>query len=122
MELYHLDELHPNLAAQFYYQAAVVYGKNGRKERALIELENFENCVIGLLESPKILLSRDTYFDRLEEWIERLPLGDMAPRDKSFAKQSALQALSHPAFLDLKENEEFQRIYSHILEGGKTNA
>ena len=122
MELYHLDELHPNLAAQFYYQAAVVYGKNGRKERALIELENFENCVIGLLESPKLLLSGDTYFDRLEEWIERLPLGDMAPRDKSFAKQSALQALSHPAFLDLKENEEFQRIYSHILEGGKTNA
>lgn len=70
----------------------------------------------------KILLSGDTYFDRLEEWIERLPLGDMAPRDKSFAKQSALQALSHPAFLDLKESEEFQRIYSHILEGGKTNA
>lgn len=122
IELYRLNDLHPNLAAQFYYQAAVIYGVNGRNERALIELGRFEKCVCALLDSTQSLLHGDDYFDRLEEWIERLPLGDMAPRDKSFAQQSALQALSHPAFAALKETEEFKRIYSHISEGGRENA
>ncbi|MDO5336338.1 MAG: helix-turn-helix transcriptional regulator [Eubacteriales bacterium] len=122
MELYHLEKLHPNLAAQLYYQTAIVYGRNGKKEEAVAELTGFERCVCFLLRDKQILLHGDAYFDRLDEWIERLPLGDAPPRKRQFARQSALQALSHPAFADLQEAEEFQRIYRHISQGGKENA
>ena len=118
MELYCLDELHPNMAAQFYYQAAVMYGINGQKKRTLKELEHFEKCVCIILDRPQILLSGDDYFDRLGEWIERLPLGDMLPRDKTFVRQSALQGLEHPVFSDLRETEAFKKICSHISDEG----
>lgn len=122
MELYHLEKLHQNLAAQLYYQMAVFYGTKGKSKEALEELSGFEKCVCPILENEQFALHGDAYFDRLDEWIERLPLGDMTPRDKHFAKQSALQALSHPAFTILKENNHFKQIYHHILEGGDKNA
>lgn len=121
IELYQLRELHPNVSAQFYYQAAVVYAVNGRKEDAITELKQFGACISSILEDSQSLLHGDSYFDRLDEWIEQLPLGDMAPRNLDFARQSALQALSHPAFADIKEREEIQSIYAHINKGGKEN-
>lgn len=122
MEVYHIDGLHPNLAAQFYYQAAAVYGGHGESEKALTELRGFERCVCTILSDPNSLLHGDEYFDCLDEWIERLPLGDMAPRKIHFARQSALQALSDPTFNALRDKEAFKTIYSHILEGGKEHA
>lgn len=118
MELYHLEELHPNQAAQFHYQAAVVYAMNGKNDGALTELENFGRCACSLLDGTQSLLHGDDYFDRLEEWIERLPLGDMMPRDGSFVQQSILQALEYPAFSALKETKKFKKLYSFIERGG----
>ena len=122
MELYHLEELHLNLASRFYFQAALVYAANGREEETLAELEHFAKCVCAILDAHQSLLHGDAYFDCLEEWIESLPLGNMAPRDLKFSKQSALQALSHPSFTAVKDTERFQQIYRHISKGGKENA
>lgn len=110
MELYHLESLHPNLAAQFHYQCAVVYGINGREEEALAALGCFGNCVEKLLNTEQIRLHGDAYFDLLDEWIERLPLGGMPPRDKSFIRQSLQEPLAHPAFDGIREREEFRRL------------
>lgn len=117
MELYHLGTFHPNMAAQFQFQSAVVYAVNGRKEETLAALHRFERCVDRLLEAEQIELHGDEYFDRLDAWIDRLPLGNMAPRDKSFIRQSLREALSHPAFGGLKEQEEFQRLVSRLTGG-----
>ena len=117
IELYQLNQLHPNLAAQFYYQAALVYGANGKSEEALAELKEFAGCVCTIFDARQRLLHGDKYFDRLDEWIDRLPLGDMAPRDLSLARQGTLQALSHPAFAAIKSRDEFQNIYTQIAEG-----
>lgn len=117
IELYQLKQLHPNLAAQFYYQAALVYGANGKSEEALAELKEFAGCVCTIFDARQRLLHGDKYFDRLDEWIDRLPLGDMAPRDLSLARQGTLQALSHPAFAAIKSRDEFQNIYTQIAEG-----
>ena len=114
LEVYRVNSLHPNQAAQFYYQAAVVYAANAKKEKALEELEHFKKCVSALLNCEKMLLHGDDYFDRLDIWIESLPLGDSAPREKVFARQNALQALSHPAFSSLQDSEEFQKIYHYF--------
>lgn len=115
IEAYQLEQLHPNLAAQFYYQAAVVYGINGKKREALGALRSFGKCVGRLLEAEEIVLHGDGYFDLLDTWIDRFPLGSMMPRDRSFIRQSIQEALRHPAFKDLEGTGEFQRIM-HLQE------
>ncbi|MDY3917706.1 MAG: XRE family transcriptional regulator, partial [Candidatus Limivivens sp.] len=122
LKLYEIDRLHPNAAAQFYYQAALLYAAGAAEEMALKKLEQFAICVCKLLDSGEILLHGDAYFDRLDEWIERLPLGAQAPRHRAFAEQSALEALSRPEFDALRETERFQKICRHIVEGGHCHA
>jgi len=113
MELYNLEALHPNAAAQFLFQSAVVYAANGRDTEALATLRRFEKCVDRLLEEqPK--LHGDEYFDRLDAWIDRLPLGSMAPRDGSFIRQSLRASLAHPAFDRIREKEEFRRFANRV--------
>lgn len=118
MEVYRLESLHPNLAAQFHYQSAVVFALNRKDEEALESICHFEKCIKELLGAEQIVLHGDEYFDLLDEWIERLPLGDMAPRDKSFVRQSIREALSHPAFEGIKDNKDFQR----LMKGGEDHA
>lgn len=122
LEIYKIDTLHPNLAAQFYYQAAVVYASEKENGKALEKLEGFETCVCSLLSSERMILHGDEFFDRLEEWIDQLPLGEQAPRDMVFARQNALAALSHPVFSELNGTEKFRNIYCHISEGGNEYA
>ena len=90
MEAYLLEKLHPNLAAQFHYQAAVMYAAVGEEEEALKALFLFEKCVDGLLRAERVVLHGDEYFDRLDAWIE--------------------------AFEALKENADFQKILQHFAK------
>ena len=122
MELYHLDTLHPNVAAQFQFQSAIVYAVNGREEEALAALRRFEKCIDKLFQPEQSGLHGDGYFNQLDAWIDRLPLGSMAPRDKSFIRQSLREALVYPAFDSLKEKEEFQKLVYRLTEGGGENA
>lgn len=117
IELYHLEALHPNLAAQFHFQSAIVYAVNGREEETLAALHDFERCVDRLLNAKQIKLHGDEYFDRLEAWIECLPLGSMEPRDRSFIRQNLRGALAHPAFDRFREQEEFQRLVNRVTGG-----
>lgn len=122
MELYHLETLHPNVAAQFQYQSALFFALNGREEEALAALHRFEKCVDSLLRTEQIELHGDEYFDQLDVWIDRLPLGSMPPRDKSFIRQNLREALAHPGFESLKGQNEFQRLVRRLEEGGEENA
>ncbi len=122
MGQFHLQQLHPNLAAQFYYQSAVFYAQNGKNKDAVNALGCFEKCVNMLLRAEKIVLHGDSYFDLLHEWIESLPLGEMAPRDRNFVGQSVQEALLHPSFEGIQTNREFQRLRSRMTEGGRNHA
>lgn len=108
LALYKVEALHPNQAAQFYYQAAVVYGLHGKNGEALDMLRRFGACVDALYKAEVPSLHGDSYFHLLDAWIERLPLGGMAPRDRSFITSSLREAFSHPAFDGIKETAEFQ--------------
>ncbi len=110
MEQYQLERLHPNMAAQFHYQTAVVYAANGKGGEAMQALRLFELCIDRLLREEEIVLHGDEYFDRLDEWIEGLPLGDMAPRSRKFISQNLWASLNHPAFEGIKENPNFKRM------------
>lgn len=122
MELYRLEALHPNIAAQFQFQCTVVYMANGKEESALAALGRFEKCVNNLLDADPIVLHGDSYFNRLDAWIDRLPLGNMIPRDKSFIRHSLQESLSHPVFDSLRKKEEFQRLVHRLTGGGEKNA
>lgn len=116
IDLFHLEQLHANLASQYYYQAALTYAEHEDTAHAMEMLRRFVCCVNSLLSRERITLHGDSYFDRLEQWIDQLPLGDMAPRDKVFARQSALAALSHPAFSSLEEMPEFRSLYQRLSD------
>lgn len=115
IDQYRLEELHPNLAAQFHYQTAAVYAANGEAEEALEALGHFKNCTDRLLRDEKAVLHGDEYFDRIDAWIDGLPLGDMAPRSRKFISQNLQAAFSHPVFEGLKERPDFQRIVRHFI-------
>ena len=115
------DSLHPNVAAQFYFQAAVVYASNEKEEEMLEVLYHFEKCVVQLLKEKQTELHGDEYFYLLDEWISRLPLGSMTPRDTGFVRQNMKECLAHPAFAGFTENREFQRLVYRLTEGGERN-
>lgn len=117
IQVFGLEELHPNLAAQYYYQAALAQVLAGEKEGAFKMLRGFERCIGILLDQEEILLHGDRYFDRIEEWIGQLSLGSMAPRDRAFIRQNVLEALSHPSFETLKESTAFQEMYRRLSGG-----
>ncbi len=116
LELYQLEELHPNLSAQFHYQSAVFFAARGKKEEALEALLCFEKCVGRLLRAEEVKLHGDGYFDLLDTWMERLPLGSMAPRDRSFIITSVREGMAHPAFDSIRGQQEFQRLMRSLLE------
>jgi transcriptional regulator with XRE-family HTH domain len=114
-QAYRLEQLHPNVMAQFHYQAALLMTAFGEHEQALERLDAYAKTVRGLLGVDRLLLHGDDYFHRLDSWFETLALGANPPRDKTLVRQSVLQSLSHPAFEPLRGTLEFQTIQK-VLE------
>lgn len=119
MRLYDLNTLHPNCAAQFYYQAALTCLAQGKKKLALEKLSQYGEVVRYLLDKNHAYLHGDAYFDRLEEWIEKLELGAMPPRNITLVARSVMQTLDHPLFGALAGDAEFERIKKSLEEGVK---
>lgn len=116
---YLLDELHPNVMAQFYYQAALTFMACGEHKKALEKLGAYERTICFLMSGDNISLHGDAYFDRIDIWIENLALGANPPRDKVLAARSALQALEHPAFEAVRNTAEYKRIRANLSKGVK---
>lgn len=110
VEAYRLEQLNPNVTAQFHYQAAILLTAFGEREQALSRLRAYARTVRGLLGGDRLYLHGDDYFHRLDPWFETLALGANPPRDKALVRQSALQSLSHPSFDPLRDAPEFQAI------------
>ena len=106
IEDWQLAQLHPNISAQYFYQAALTCMELQRPERALPYLRRFADTVAALLCGAPILHG-DAFFDRLEPWIARMELGGDAPRRLRLAAQDAVRALRHPAFAPLRADAAF---------------
>ena len=123
-EVYDLEHLHSNVIALFYYQGAITYCIHDRKTEALQLLQKFVYCVEQILQGDVVNLHGDTYFDKLDIWIEQLDLAGNAPRDKKIICESGMQALRHPAVAILEKEESYQfmekqlaGIYERICNG-----
>ena len=107
---YGLTKLNPNAIAQFAHQAAVSYAVCGEKEKAVSCVGRYVDCIEELLSTPEILLREDAYFNRMNEWFERLDSGPYAPRSRQLVIESLGQTLEHPAFALLEGDAEFLRL------------
>ena len=118
IQLYNLNKLHPNSAANFYYQAALVYITHSKKEKALEKLNKYVEAVRSVF-TDHLMLRSDSYFDKLDEWFNKLDLGASPPRNMQLVAKSTLQSLEHPLFDVLQGDIEFQKIYRKLAEGVK---
>lgn len=94
IELYEVDQLHPNLSLQFYLSAALVFAEQEKSHLMFAYLTQYVRvCEESLFP---IELKGDAYFYLLDDWIEELDLGASPPRDDQIIKESMRSALSLP--------------------------
>lgn len=118
METFDLEHLHPNTAAIYHYQAAVIYCTRLNVKEALERLGKYVSVICYLLEEDHLKLRGDNYFYCLDEWFENAGLGSGPPRDRLIILESAIQTLDHPAFGILKQEMQFQHL-KRVLTGEK---
>lgn len=119
LQLYKLDKLHPNTAAQYYYQAAIVYTTYGEFDEAVKSLDKYADCAFELLQEDNFHLHGDEYFNRLDEWIDKLELGAMPVRDRKSVISDVLASIEMEMFAPLKDNPKYKLIQIKLKEGLK---
>ena len=92
-----------------------MYSTRDEKEKALRYLKRFEEAIEILLEGKEIIIRGDSYFTKLEQWLQEQELGGNSPRDKKVIWDSAIQAFSHPAFVILEKEESFVRMKENLI-------
>lgn len=108
-----LEHLNPNIALQFHCQAAAFYCVNEMQDQALVELELFVDGSLAFLDKG-FCLHGNEYFDRLDQWFEKLDLGTEPVRDKAMVFTSVEQGVELPVFSSLFEREEYCRMKRKI--------
>lgn len=119
IETYDLEKLHPNITAQFLYQAAIVCCIHGKMEEALEKIKRYAVCVVDLLDSVPLILHGDSYFDAIDKWFEENALDVRAPREKKVIFDSVVQSLNHPVFAVLENEKEYQNIKKVLVGKGE---
>ena len=112
---YDLIHLNGNCIALFWYQAAIMYCTQGKKEKAITYIENFVEAIENLLAEDVLIFHGDSYFTKLDQWIQEQELGGSPPRDKKVIWDSAIQAFDHPAFAVLAEEKAFIEMKEEIV-------
>lgn len=96
IDLFEVDQLHPNLSLKFYF-AVGQYAASKDDERLCKQyITRFTNVVTNNLFPFK--LKGDAYFDLLDEWFDTLDLGSAPLRKDVMIRESILQTLKHPSF------------------------
>lgn len=107
IDLFQLDSLHFNVAAQFLMTAAVYFCQSGQETEALAMLERYIRCCTS--QTFPIALHGDAYFPAVDGWLaEELSLGTLAPRADATVRESILETLTeNPAFASLSGHPRF---------------
>lgn len=116
-----LEHLNPNAAAVYHYQAALALCALGepenvqQKEAILDHLEKFTLFSKAVLKDG-VKLHGDSFFSRLDGWIERLDLGGEGVRDRKLVQRSAKEALENPVFQILREPKRIEALKNQFTE------
>lgn len=109
-DAYKLEELNFNSMVLLYYQMAIIYCQHGKKAKALEMLKKFIYLTDAFLQGEENPMHGDAYFNALNAWLEKAPLGGRAPRDKKIIYDSMVSVFDTQAFDVLEEEEEYQKL------------
>lgn len=118
-EAYQMEKFLGNHVVLLHYQMAIVYQMHGKKKEALECLDDYVHITQQLLKSEDLSMQPDDYFDTLQVWFDRLPLGGSAPRNKKIVYDSMIAGLKAPVFAELFEEPEYQRLLENAKKGGE---
>lgn len=105
IDLFEVDQLHPNLSLQFYF-AVAQYGASKKDEKLCRQYLTYYGDIVSEELFP-FELKGDPYFNLLEEWFETLDLGRAPLREEKMIRESIIQALQDPAFIQYDKTDWF---------------
>lgn len=108
-EAFDMKHLHPGVLIGTYLTAAEGYVAMGNKVRALDMLQQYAEIVTG--DVYPMRLHNDTFFDMLEDWLEKIDVGTDMPRDDQTIRKSMSQVVGrNPVFATLSGDPRFEGI------------
>lgn len=124
-KLFHVETLHPVAFMNFQLSAIFGYAQM-QNESAAIELLGEFLEIIKQTVFP-VDLHGDDYFDRIDEWLENLEIGNQLPRNSSVLKEDFIDlVIDHPLFENFSNQQELNRIYDELkaikAKGGAADA
>ncbi|WDV47177.1 helix-turn-helix transcriptional regulator [Clostridiaceae bacterium M8S5] len=99
---FNLDKLHPALMLNAYLSSAIAYSSQHNKIRAIDMLSKYVHICTYLFP---INLHGDSYFNRIDNWLEDLDLGTSPPRDEKLVKIDILKSITENNALGSLKNE-----------------
>ncbi len=124
-KLFHFETLHP--VAFMNFQLSAIFGYTQmQNESSAIELLGEFLEIIKQTVFP-VDLHGDDYFDRIDEWLENLEIGNQLPRNSSVLKEDFIDlVIDHPLFENFSNQQELNRIYDELkaikAKGGTADA
>ncbi|WJY26475.1 helix-turn-helix domain-containing protein [Sporosarcina trichiuri] len=113
--LYDLEKLHPNVCLQFHAGTAQLAAIHGDRPQMYAYLSKFVRVCTKYLFP--IDLHGDTYFNRLDSWLEELDLGTNALRSDRLVKQSLFEIFDAPFFAPYRDDEEMKDLLTELRFG-----
>lgn len=111
--LFHMEGLHPYLAAQINYTGAYGWVQLGEREKALDCLQEYARLCTGPLFPLE--LHGDEFFDLIGRWLSEFDLGVAAPRDARNVRPALAEAvLQNPVFSPLSDDPRFRSIAERL--------
>lgn len=123
IDVYDIEQLHPNSALVFYLKAASGYMMLGKEVEAEALLTRYGKCCYKL-QFP-LTLHGDGYFYLLDQWLnEQVHVSQQAPRSDEAIKLDLIGSLNHPVFQPLHDKPSFRMLYKNLqhylnIEGGQ---
>lgn len=116
-DLYQIDDLHFYTSIQISIIAALWAVRRGDCEKAEQEIEKAVSLAWKAKKEEKMILHKDSYFDRIDPWLKNLDLGQMAPVDVSVIKQGLLNGIAgQPEFERIKDRPRVRKALEKLRD------
>lgn len=114
IDIYELEKVHPSIILSVYANLAMVSINQNVPLQALTYLKKYVDVAITL-KFP-LVLSGDKYFDYLDNWLNNLDLGIIAPRSDTAIIESIKEVLVAPIFEQLQNNIEYRQLVDKLAQ------
>lgn len=112
IDLFEVDQLHPNLSLQFYLAVGQYATTKNDEQLCRKYMTYFTDVATNHLFPFK--LKGDAYFTLLDEWFDTLDLGAAPLRKDVMIRESIFQVLKHPMFKVYEQKDWFKDLQKKI--------